>query len=132
MIATARFFLVDAAGRQQRFYSSFAPRLHHDSTGQLHFAEKLTGVAVAAQAKLGRRTFLRRFRRATGFNLKEYLQYLRVDGAREKLEFSSLPINEISCMVGYEDPGAFRKVFQRTMGLSPGQYRRRFGVADAE
>ena len=95
MIATARFFLVDAAGRQQRFYSSFAPRLHHDSTGQLHFAEKLTGVAVAAQAKLGRRTFLRRFRRATGFNLKEYLQYLRVDGAREKLEFSSLPINDV-------------------------------------
>jgi AraC-like DNA-binding protein len=59
---------------------------------QLHFAEKLTGVAVAAQAKLGRPTFLRRFRRATGFNLKEYLQYLRVDGAREKLEFSSLPL----------------------------------------
>jgi transcriptional regulator GlxA family with amidase domain len=99
---------------------------------QLHFAEKLTGVAVAAQAKLGRRTFLRRFRRATGFNLKQNLQYLRVGEAREKLEFSSLPINEISCMVGYEDPGAFRRVFQRIMGLSPGEYRRSFGLADAE
>src|SRR6266436_4202026 len=87
---------------------------------------------VMVCVKLGRRTFLRRFRRATGFNLKEYLQYLRVGEAREKLEFSSLPINEISCMVRYEDPGAFRKVFQRTMGLSPGEYRRRFGVADAE
>ncbi|MDE2051429.1 MAG: AraC family transcriptional regulator, partial [Gammaproteobacteria bacterium] len=32
-------------------------------------------------------------------------------------------------MVGYEDPGSFRKVFQRIMGLSPGQYRRRFGIA---
>jgi transcriptional regulator GlxA family with amidase domain len=89
-------------------------------------------VAVAAQAKLGRRTFLRRFRRATGFNLKQNLQYLRVGEAREKLEFSSLPINEISCMVGYEDPGAFRRVFQRIMGLSPGEYRRSFGLADAE
>jgi transcriptional regulator GlxA family with amidase domain len=87
---------------------------------------------VMVCVKLGRRTFLRRFRRAAGFNLKEYLQYLRVGEAREKLEFSSLPINEISCMVRYEDPGAFRKVFQRTMGLSPGEYRRRFGVADAE
>jgi len=117
------FFICPAASSRQHWL-------------QLHFAEKLseklTGVAVAAQAKLRRRTFLRRFRRATGFNLKEYLQYLRVRRAREKLEFSSLPINEICCMVGYEDPGAFRKVFQRTMGLSPGEYRRRFGVADAE
>jgi AraC-like DNA-binding protein len=32
-------------------------------------------------------------------------------------------------MVGYEDPGSFRKVFQRIMGLSPGDYRRRFGIA---
>src|SRR5271165_7328983 len=38
----------------------------------------------------------------------------------------------VSCMVCYEDPGAFRKVFQRTMGLSPGEYHPRFGVADAE
>jgi transcriptional regulator GlxA family with amidase domain len=62
----------------------------------------------------------------------DILQYLRLGEAREKLEFSSLPINEIFCWVGYEDPGAFRKVFQRTMGLSPGEYRRRFGFADAE
>jgi transcriptional regulator GlxA family with amidase domain len=38
---------------------------------------------------------------------------------RENLEFSSLSINEISWMVGYEDAGAFRRVFQKIMGLSP-------------
>ena len=32
-------------------------------------------------------------------------------------------VNEIAWMVGYEDPGSFRKVFQRIMGLSPGHYR---------
>jgi transcriptional regulator GlxA family with amidase domain len=40
-----------------------------------------------------------------------------------------LPINEIAWLVGYEDPGSFRKVFHRIIGLSPGDYRRRFGVA---
>jgi len=58
-----------------------------------------------------------------------YLQHLRVGKARESLEFSMLTINEIAWMVGYEDPGSFRKVFQHIMGLSPGDYRRRFGVA---
>jgi transcriptional regulator GlxA family with amidase domain len=138
MMATARFFLVDAAGREQRFYSTFAPRLHHGDAAvlqtqhwlQLHFAENLTGLAMATQAKLGERTLLRRFRRATGLKPKEYVQHLRVGRARETLEFSALSINEISWKVGYEDPGAFRKVFQKIMGLSPGEYRRRFGIAD--
>ena len=58
-----------------------------------------------------------------------YLQYLRVSKARESLEFSTMTINEIAWMVGYEDPGSFRRVFQRIMGLSPGDYRRRFGIA---
>lgn len=97
---------------------------------QLHFAENLTGLAMATQAKLGERTLLRRFRRATRLKPKEYVQDLRVGRAGETFEFSSLSINEISRKVGYEDPGAFRKVFQKIMGLSPGEYCRRFGIAD--
>jgi len=66
---------------------------------------------------------------ATGMTPTHYLQHLSVGKARESLEFSVSTVNEIAWMVGYEDPGAFRKVFQRIMGLSPGPYRRRFGVA---
>ena len=40
--------------------------------------------------------------------------------------------HEISWKVGYEDPGAFRRVFQKIIGLSPGEYRRRFGIADRQ
>jgi transcriptional regulator GlxA family with amidase domain len=53
---------------------------------------------------------------------------LRVGKARESLEFSNLTVNEIAWMVGYVDPGSFRKVFHRDMGLAPGEYRRRFGI----
>jgi transcriptional regulator GlxA family with amidase domain len=59
---------------------------------------------------------------------REYVQHLRVGKARESLEFSNLTVNEIAWMVGYEDPGSFRKVFHRDMGLAPGEYRRRFGI----
>jgi transcriptional regulator GlxA family with amidase domain len=78
---------------------------------------------------LGERTFLRRFQKATGLNPTEYLQHLRVGRARELLEFSVLPVDQIAWHVGYEDAGAFRKVFQKLMGLTPGDYRRRFAVA---
>jgi len=44
------------------------------------------------------------------------------------LEFTRRTINEISLAVGYEDSGSFRKVFQKVMGLSPSDYRRRFAV----
>jgi len=136
MLATARFFLVDAAGRQQRFYSSFAPQLGHGDKAVLkiqHWLQECSSEPVAvgvmaARANLSERSFLRRFCKATGLTPKEYVQHLRVGKARESLEFSNLSVNEIAWMVGYEDPGSFRKVFHRVMGLAPGEYRRRFGI----
>jgi len=137
MLATARFFLVDAAGRQQRFYSSFAPQLGHGDKRvlkvqhwlQQHAAESPSIDAMASRVNLVKRTFLRRFQKATGMTPTRYLQHLRVGKARESLEISMLTINEIAWMVGYEDSGSFRKVFQQIMGLSPGDYRHRFGIA---
>jgi transcriptional regulator GlxA family with amidase domain len=87
---------------------------------------------MAERPRMSERTFLRRFQRATGLTPIEYVQHLRVSKARESLEFSSLTINEIAWKVGDEDSGSFRKVFQKIMGLSPGDYRRRFNVADRE
>ena len=137
MLSTARFFLVDAAGREQRFYSSFAPQMGHGDKEvlkvqhwlQQHIAEGPSVTAMATRVSLGTRTFLRRFHKATGMTPTRYLQHLRVGKARESLEFSMLPVNEIAWSVGYEDPGSFRKVFHHIIGLSPGDYRRRFGIA---
>ena len=137
MLETARFFLVDAAGREQRFYSSFAPRLAHGDKPvlkiqhwlQQHVADSPSVAAMATRVNLGKRTFLRRFHKATGMTPTRYLQHLRVGKARESLEFSMSTVDEIAWMIGYEDPGSFRKVFQRIMGLSPSHYRRRFGIA---
>jgi transcriptional regulator GlxA family with amidase domain len=136
MLETARFFLVDASGRQQRFYSNFSPKLHHGDGPILKVQQwlqtsdvsSLSVSAMATKARMGERTFLRRFQKATGLTPTEYLQHLRVGKARESLEFSSLAMKEIAWKVGYEDYGAFRKVFQKIMGLSPADYRLRFSV----
>ncbi len=93
-----------------------------------HSAERVDIGRMAEAARLGERTFLRRFQRAAGLRPTAYLQHLRVGQARELLERSDLAVDEIAWRVGYQDPGAFRKTFVRLMGLSPGEYRRRFGL----
>lgn len=137
MLETARFMLVDPSGREQRHYSSFSPRLHHgDQTIlkvqhwlQANGARDVSLNAMAEQAGLEPRTFLRRFQKATGMNPTEYCQHLRVGKAKEMLEFTNESMERVAWSVGYEDPGAFRKIFQRITGLSPAQYRERFSVA---
>ncbi len=138
-LETARFLLVDPAGREQRFYSSFSPNLHHGDEAVLkvqHWLQRqgrgdVTLTAMAAQAGLEERTFLRRFHKATGLKPTEYRQHLRVGKAREMLELTNRSVEQIAWHTGYEDVGAFRKVFHKVVGLSPSDYRRRFAVTQA-
>ena len=136
LLATARYFLIDPGGREQRFYTTFAPNLSHgDETIlavqrwlQSRSAHRVSVADMAGHARLGERTFLRRFRKATGMAPKTYLQHLRTGKGRDLLERSKRSVDEIAWEVGYEDPGAFRKVFAKIVGISPGEYRRRFAV----
>jgi transcriptional regulator GlxA family with amidase domain len=133
---TARFLVVDLNRESQRHFSSFAPSLDHGDAAVLAVQRWLQGeegaeaslADMAARAGLGERTFLRRFRAATGLKPTEYCQQLRVSKAREMLEFTRQSIDQVAWQVGYRDSGAFRKVFTRLVGLSPGDYRRRFGT----
>lgn len=134
MIETGKFWLIDPSGREQRHYSSFAPRLTHGDEAVLkvqHWLQSratkpVTVPAMAATAGLEERTFQRRFKAATGMRPVEYLQHLRIGKAREMLEFTKRSIDQIAWSVGYEDAAAFRRVFHRILGLSPGEYRQRF------
>jgi transcriptional regulator GlxA family with amidase domain len=137
MLETARFLLIDPPGRAQKPYGRFVPRLDHGDTPILkvqHFlhatqARDHSLAALVERAGLEERTFLRRFKKATGLRPTEYAQEVRIQRAREALEQTRRPIEQIAWDVGYGDPAAFRKLFQRLTGLGPSEYRRRFGVA---
>ncbi|MBB3974097.1 GlxA family transcriptional regulator [Hansschlegelia beijingensis] len=137
MLDTARFLLVDPPGREQRHYSVFSPKLRHGDEAILRVqhwlqatgAREATLAAMSDKAGLEPRTFLRRFRKATGLKPTEYCQHLRVGKARETLEATTRSVEQIAWDVGYEDPGAFRKIFIKVTGLSPRDYRHRFGLA---
>lgn len=137
MTQTARFLLVDPPGREQRYYNIFSPRTGHGDAAVLEVqrwlqdtdAKDISLETLATKAGLERRTFLRRFRKATGMTTSEYGQRLRVSKACELLQFSALTVEQIAWETGYADPGAFRKIFARFIGLTPGEYRQRFGHA---
>jgi transcriptional regulator GlxA family with amidase domain len=67
---------------------------------------------------------------ATGLAPIAYVQRLRIEDAKRRLEGTQEPIDEISWRVGYEDPAFFRRLFKRTTGLAPGAYRKRFRIPE--
>lgn len=136
MLETARYMLVDPPGREQRYYSEFAPRTKHGDevilkVQQWLWSQREQPVSVAEiadYALLEARTFLRRFTKATGMTPSEYQQRLRISRARELLEFSQRRVEQIASTVGYADAGQFRRIFRKIMGLTPSDYRRRFSA----
>lgn len=133
---TARFLVVDPGRHSQRHFADFAPGFSHGDEAVLKVQRWLQEQAfnsvtladMAANAGLGERTFLRRFRSATGFRPTEYVQRLRMGKARELLELTQRTVDQIAWDVGYQDPGAFRQVFRKVVGLTPRDYRQRFAI----
>jgi len=93
---------------------------------QQHFRDAEAIGRVVALSGVPQRSLKRRFKAATGLSLTDYVQNLRVEEAKRLLEGGSLPVEEISARVGYEEPAFFRRLFRRRTGLPPAQYRRLF------
>ena len=139
MNETARALLIDPSRREQCYYSAFSPILTHGDAAILkvqHWLQKTEAQDIdlstlANCAQLEERTFLRRFHKATGMTSTEYCQRLRIGEAKDFLQFSSSPVEQIAWKVGYSDVSAFRKIFKRIVGLTPSEYRRRFNTNKA-
>ncbi len=93
---------------------------------QAHYDGDLSIDALAAHIGMGPRTFVRRFKAATGQLPMTYVQRLRVAAAREMLEQGAQSIQAVCARIGYDDLAFFRRVFRRHTGLTPTEYRRRF------
>ncbi len=94
-----------------------------------HFSESIFMDDLAAKAAISPRHFKRRFKKATGETPLTYLQLLRIENAKQKLESTRDPINDITWDVGYKDIHSFRKLFKKYTGLSPKEYRNKFSRA---
>ncbi|MBB3388675.1 transcriptional regulator GlxA family with amidase domain [Rhizobium sp. BK275] len=136
--AIARFFALQWHQDGLAPYIVFEGRRGHGDTAirtaqdwlSSHFSVANPIEEMSRHAGLTERTFKRRFTQATGVSPIAYVQRLRVEDAKRRLERTDTPVDEISWQVGYEEPAFFRRLFKRMTGLTPGSYRRRFRVPD--
>ena len=94
---------------------------------QVNFDQNISMEAVAAGHAMSPRNLLRRFKAATGYLPGEYVQLLRISAARQLLERGRAPVQKVATAVGYEDSTHFRNLFKRHTGMTPSEYRSRFG-----
>jgi transcriptional regulator GlxA family with amidase domain len=92
-----------------------------------HYDQESPVSAMAKRSGLADRTFKRRFATATGLSPMEYVHTLRLEEAKQMLEAGELPIEAVADEVGYEDASFFGRLFRRKVGLTPAEYRKRFG-----
>lgn len=131
---SARFYCVDPKPDGQRHYAAPMRRLQSDDAVIQEcqawladaYGQSDAITCMISRAGLPRRTFDRRFRAATGYSPKDYIQSLRVEEAKQFLETDDQSVDAISEAVGYSDARAFRRLFKKMTGLSPVEYRRRF------
>ena len=95
-----------------------------------HFSVANPVEGMIKRSTLAERTFKRRFVAATGLTPISYVQRLRIEDAKRRLERTDASVDEISWRVGYEDAAFFRRLFKRTTGVAPGAYRKRYRIPD--
>jgi len=69
---------------------------------------------------------LRRFKKATSNTPLEYIQRVRVEAAKKRLESTADNVLEVMLSVGYIDEKAFRKTFKKYAGISPKEYQMKY------
>ncbi len=134
----ARFFALQWHQDGLAPYIVFEGRKDHGDTAiqtaqdwvATHFSVANPLEEMILRAGLTGRTFKRRFTAAAGVSPIAYVQRLRIEEAKRRLEGTEASVDEISWQVGYEEPAFFRRLFKRVTGLAPGAYRRRFQIPD--
>lgn len=130
----AKYFQLDWSRQSQLPFSVFmGQKSHADDIVRAvqeyiegRYREKITVEELAGRHALGRRTLERRFRQATGNSIVEYVQRVRVEAAKQRLETSRKSVAEVMYEVGYNDTKAFRDIFNKYCGMSPVGYRERY------
>src|SRR5690606_15901963 len=92
-----------------------------------HLDQEFSRERLAEQVYLNPAYLSRLFRRETGLSLTDYMVKLRMNKAKEQLESSNLKVSDIAYLVGYANFSHFSKLFKKTTGLTPQEYRKMYG-----
>ena len=133
-ILASKYFAIDIDRNSQSFFMMFNGQKDHEDEAiknaqefiEKNYQEKISVDQLADHCLVGRRSFERRFKKATNNTVAEYIQRVKVEAAKRSFENSRKNINEVMYDVGYTDTKAFRTIFKRITGLTPVEYRNKY------
>ena len=139
-VSCARIMLIDVNRTAQLPYANLQDQIQHGDdlvlraqtlllsnlTRSVHLEE------LAERLRVTSRTLSRRFKAAIGETPLVFLQHARIERSKRLLETTRVSFDEIAHRVGYEDASSFRRLFVRATGISPRDYRRRFGMHESK
>lgn len=82
-----------------------------------------TVASLASRASMSRSAFAQRFRAVVGETPFDYVTRWRVQHAARLIDEGHVPLKEIVSISGYASEAAFRTVFRKWVGVTPGRYR---------
>lgn len=133
-IHAAKYFVIDMNRHNQSPFVVFSGlKDHEDETIknaqeyiEQNYQDKMTVDQIAEKFNTTRRTFERRFKKATFLTVVEYIQRVKIEAAKKQLETGRRSITEIMLEVGYSDTQTFRDVFKRITDMTPVDYRNKY------
>jgi transcriptional regulator GlxA family with amidase domain len=133
-ILASKYFAIDIDRDSQSAFMMFQGQKEHDDPEikkaqdyiEANYQNKMTVDELADMFAIGRRSFERRFKKATNNTVIEYAQRVKIEAAKRAFESSRKNINEVMFDVGYTDTKAFRDVFKKITGLTPVEYRNKY------
>ncbi|TDW97199.1 GlxA family transcriptional regulator [Dinghuibacter silviterrae] len=138
-IHTAKFFVVDLDRTIQSPFIIFAGQKNHRDEAikkaqeyiEQNYAESLSVDKIADTFNVSRRTFERRFKKATRNTVVEYIQRVKIEATKKQLEIGRKSIHDVMYEVGYADIKTFREVFRKVTGMTPNEYRNKYNALQA-
>ena len=134
-ITASKILMINMHHQPQTSFSIFQFQANHadDAISRVQkFMEKNYNktISMAEMAGIGNmspRNLIRRFEQATGNTPLEYLQRFRMENAKKMLENKNDGIEQIAMKCGYDDMSFFRKIFKRHVGMTPREYKVKYG-----
>jgi transcriptional regulator GlxA family with amidase domain len=135
-VKIAKVFAIDMDRENQSYFGTFQPSKDHNDELvasaqhkiESNYHDTATIEELIKDIPSSRRNIVRRFKQITGITPIEYLQQTRIEAAKKLLEQTGQQMTEIIYSSGYNDPKAFRKIFKKSVGMTPSQYREKFQV----
>lgn len=133
-ILASKFFAIEIDRNSQNAFMMFQGQKEHEDDEikkaqefiEENYPDKITVYNLADKFAIGRRSFERRFKKATHNTVVEYMQRVKIEAAKRSFESSRKNITEVMFDVGYTDTKAFRTVFKKITGLTPVEYRNKY------